>query len=191
MSSSSDLTPVEHLFALEYLKDFNMARAAADAGLKAKNLYNAGYTVYKRANVQNFMAIEIAKRNQMAFVDARYVLNRLVEVIEVDLVEWALAGQSGVAEDRLKEMPKDIRKLVTGIERNDTYNNKTGEKTTTFKFKMMDKTKCLEMLGKYLGLFDKRVQIDANVTHNYVEWAAEMRKKRNEHIINVTPRTKK
>lgn len=187
MNDDKDLSPLEHKFALEYVKDFNIARAAADCGLNSKNLYTSGYNLLKRVNVQNIIAIEIGKRDQISAVDALYVIERLVQVLEVDLVEWMLLGESGSTEDQIRKMPPEVRRLVSSIKKREVYNKDTNETTTTYEFKMMSKDKAIEMLGKHLGMFDKRIQIDAHVSHNYVEWAEKMRQKRNEKIINVKP----
>jgi phage terminase small subunit len=195
MAAENGITTKEQLFVTEYLQHFNIARAAENLGLQANNLYAAGYNIFKKPAVQRLLSIEIAKRNNLAQADMYYVIQRLVEVIEVDLVEWALKGEEGASLRELREMPPEVRKLVTGIERKEVYNPSTTETTVTVKFKMMDKTKCLELLGKQLGMFAQNVNVKADVrVSSYVDWKASVKKRREQQleemgeVIDVEPR---
>ena len=179
------LTAKQHTFALEYLKDFNLARAAAEAKIASKNFYAAGYNLLQQQAVRDIIAIEIAKREQTAAVDGLYVIQKLVAVVEADIVEWALAGESGVGEDKIASMPPHIRKLVKEITKETTTNSREKETTTKFKIKFMDKDRAIELLGKYAGLFDKKLQVDLRV-ETYADWTKRMIAEKEQQIIDVS-----
>jgi len=51
------------------------------------------------------------------------------------------------------DLPEDIAKCVVGLDVTERYNGK--EKSITYKYRLADKGKALERLGRYLKLYDK------------------------------------
>ena len=83
--------------------------------------------------------------------------------------------------------PEEIQKMVKEIKKKEVYSAGLNQTTTTYTFKFMDKDKALELLGKYKGMFEKRMQIDVNVT-SFSQWADQMIKENERDIINMEQR---
>ena len=126
----------------------------------------------RRPRVQARLKELMKQRQEEYAVDVKYFRDKLLTVLEADYTKWADLGRYGAAEDELAEMPDHIKKLVQGLERTDTYDRETGNLLSSrFKFKLIDKTKCLEMLGRTTGSFVDNVNIkaDVEVKHTFTD----------------------
>lgn len=181
---ASGFSAQEHIFIIEYLRDFDRARAAKEAGYSkdSKDFYKAGTRLLQRDSIQRQLNIEIAKRDKEVAVDALYIIDRLRTIVEANLVKWLLIGKKGATLDQLEEMPEELQKMVTEIKEKSTFNPRTEEIVTEYTFKFMSKDRALELLGKYKGLFDKRVQVDLNV-NSFEQWANRMIVEHEKEII--------
>jgi len=150
------LTKKQELFVLEYLKDFNATRAAKAAKYSEKCAYAIGEQNLNKLEIKLAIEKAVEERNSRVKVDAEYVVKKLKQVVEADLTDLIALGKEGASEDELKKLPKEMRVLITEI--TPVANHKLG--TWRYKFKIMDKTKCTELLGKHVGAFTDRFQIE-------------------------------
>ena len=186
------MTPKEELFVDEYLVDFNARRASEAAGYQLKNHRHNGCMLLTKPNIHAAVSKAYEKRKGIIAVDGLYVIQKNLEIVEADLAEWIIEGKVGVSEKDFKNMPKDLRKLITSVDRSETYNKDTGDKTITYKFKLMDKSKALDSLAKHLGMFEQKIKVEGTVTHSFTDWAKEMNKQlakeERDSIVDVAPK---
>jgi len=191
--AAKKLTEKEELFIEEYMKDFNATRAMRDAGY----VCNHNKQAYKLM-VKPCIKDEIDKRFQLRKlnikVDQFYVIEKNLAIVEANYLEWVLQGKMGMPYKELKDMPEVMQKMVTSVDVSETTDARSGDKTTIIKFKMMDKTKALDVLGKYVGVLDERLRVDVQHNHSFTDYTLEMAKKleeeekKKQEAIDVTPK---
>jgi hypothetical protein len=144
----------------------------------------AGHELLNNPKVKTRLAKLIKDRNDSVKVDMFYVVEKLKQVMEADFTEWSDLGKDGMDISKLSDMPKHIRQMVSTMKRTDTT-SRDGVTTSRFEFKLMDKTKCLEMLGKHVGAFTDKFHIDVDVkVKTFTDMVLEAKQKR---LIDVTP----
>lgn len=81
------MTPQETLFAAEYLKHFNAARAAREAGYSAHSAHRQGWELLRRPEIKQAIEVGIAARLERARVDADFVLREWAAIATADVSE--------------------------------------------------------------------------------------------------------
>lgn len=79
----SKLTPKQLLFCKYYLIDFNSAEAARKAGYSQKTARTIGSKLLTKIDIQIELAKGIGKLEEKAVIDQQYVLNELIENVEM------------------------------------------------------------------------------------------------------------
>lgn len=160
-----ELTPLQRLFVLEYLKDFNATQAAIRAGYSEKTASQIAYELLQNPLVLAQIEKEKAQRLDRLQVDADWMLKRLIYEAEADLAE--LYDDDG----RLKpvnEWPEIWRKgLVAGIEVEELFEGRGEDREhvgTLRKVKLADRTKRLELIGRHVDVQaftdKKKIEVD-------------------------------
>lgn len=72
----------QEAFAREFVKDFNATQAALRAGYSSRTSYAQGHRLLKHAEVGARIAELTQARAEAAEIDARWVLDKLLEVLE-------------------------------------------------------------------------------------------------------------
>jgi len=138
------LTDKQELFAREYLKDLNATQAAIRAGYSEKTAKEAGYENLTKPHVLELVAELKAKRIEQTGIDAAYVLRRLVEIDEMDVLDILLAN--GELKP-IAQWPKVWRTTLSGMDVTEMSGDSAG---LLKKIKWPDKVKNLELLGKHV-----------------------------------------
>lgn len=81
------LTDKQECFCLEYIKDLNATQAAIRAGYSEESARSIGYENLTKPDIQNRLTGLIDARNKRLEVDADYVLDRLVEIDQMDIAD--------------------------------------------------------------------------------------------------------
>lgn len=136
----------ERLFVAEYLKDFNATRAALAAGCPEKGAHAQGYELLQRPAVK-----ELIEATQAPVIEAkkdeREAIRQLLEnAANLDLSDLIIMGKTGCTLKEFKEIPKELRILITKIS---NVSGKTGWKIN---FEVFSKEKAVEMLARIYGL---------------------------------------
>lgn len=145
------LTDKQELFAREYLKDLNATQAAIRAGYSEKSAAAQGCENLTKPNIAARI-IELKKeRNEEVGIDAAYVLKRLVEIDEMDVID-ILKDDGGLK--MVHEWPKVWRTTLSGLDILTTVTNfdETTMENILKKIKWPDKFKNLELLGKHISV---------------------------------------
>ena len=149
--------------AQEYLKCLNIAKAGELAGYADKS---TSWRAFERDEVQERVAYLSAQRLERTQVDADYVLRRLVEIDQMDVLD--------IMDDSynfkpIGEWPLIWRQYVSNIENIEQFEGFGEDREQSGwlkKIKWPDKVKNLELIGKHVsvGAFKDKVELTGSVT---------------------------
>ncbi len=156
------LNDKQEMFCREYLIDLNATQAAIRAGYSEKTSNEQGARLLANVSVQIRISELKAQRNDRIDVDADYVLKRLFEIDQMDVLDILLAN--GELKP-IKDWPKTWRTTLSGM---DVTEMSGGSAGLLKKIKWPDKVKNLELLGKHISVQAFKEQVDQKVTatHN-------------------------
>lgn len=158
-NENEKLTAKQEAFCREYIIDLNGTQAAIRAGYSEKTAQQQAARLLLNVLVQKRISELKDKRNERTEINSDYVLKRLVEIDQLDILD--IVDENG---DLLpiKEWPKAWRVSVNGI---DVIQMKSTEEIISYlkKIKMPDKIRNLELLGKHVnvGAFKEKLDISS------------------------------
>lgn len=149
----ANLTPKQQRFVEEYLIDLNATQAAIRSGYSEKTAKSIGQENLTKPDIQKAIEEAQNKRQEQTQIDAAYVLKRLVEIDQMDVLD--IMDDDGNVKP-LRDWPKIWRQYISNIE---TISMDDGEGWLK-KIKWPDKVKNLELLGKHVsvGAFKDKVE---------------------------------
>ena len=162
------LTDIQELFCHEYIANsFNGAKAAKAAGSTAANPSQIAYNWLQESAINERLAMLITARTNRVDIGADYVLKRLVEIDQMDVIDIFNDDMKGFKP--LKEWPKAWRQFLSAIdlaEITEGYGDDKEIVGVLKKIKWPDKTKNLELIGKHVDVqaFKERVSHDGKVS---------------------------
>lgn len=158
--SKLKLNDRQERFCLEYVKDLNATQAAIRAGYSEKTAKSIGAENLTKPDLQKRITELQEKRSNELEVDAWYVLNRLLEIDQMDVKD--ILNDDGTIK-RIIEWPKVWRTSLSGV---DVMELASGDEASILKkIKWPDKVKNLELLGKHINInaFSDRQDIKMSV----------------------------
>lgn len=138
------LTDKQEMFCREYLIDLNATQAAIRAGYSEKTANEQGAQNLAKLSIAQRIIELKAERNERVEVNADYVLRRLIEIDEMDVLDILLAN--GELKP-IKDWPKVWRTTLSGMDVTEMAGDAAG---LLKKIKWPDKVKNLELLGKHV-----------------------------------------
>ncbi|AVZ04260.1 terminase small subunit [Acinetobacter pittii] len=137
----------------EYLIDLNATQAAIRAGYSEKTANEIGAENLAKPSIAKAIQDALKERSERVQIDADYVLKRLVEIDQMDVLD--IMDDDGNVKP-LRDWPKIWRQYISNIE---TISMDDGEGWLK-KIKWPDKVKNLELLGKHIsvGAFKDKVE---------------------------------
>lgn len=139
------LTAKQMRFVDEYLIDLNATQASIRAGYSPRTSYSIGVDLLKKPEIQTLLQKKRQKLSDKLEVSQEKVIKELAAVAFANGADYAKITAQGLVEFiPTDDLPKDKLAAIAGI--------KTSQSGT--EVKLGDKLRALEMLGKYLGLFD-------------------------------------
>lgn len=150
------LTAKQEMFCREYLVDFNATQAALRAGYSQKMAKQAS-RMLDEVGIQKLVALLRHERQERTKINADYVLVRLVEIDQMDVLD-ILNDDHSVKP--VHAWPKIWRQLIPAMDVVEMKGEK-GMQAFIKKVKLPDKVKNLELLGKHVnvGAFRERVSL--------------------------------
>ena len=137
----------EELFCQEYIKDFNGTRAATATGYSEKTAYSAANRLLKKVEVLARVKELITERAERLCLSADNVVIRLIDIYE----------------KCMQEKPVMAFNFAT----------KELEETGEYAFDSKGALKAAELIGRHLGMFNDKLDLNApvkiNVVRNYVK----------------------
>tara|TARA_R110000772_G_scaffold128672_1_gene236375 strand:+ start:222 stop:734 length:513 start_codon:yes stop_codon:yes gene_type:complete len=144
---SKKLTPKQEMFCQEYLIDLNATQSAIRAGYSKKTAKEISCENLTKPNIQERIAELKANRSDSIALDAKYVLNRLIEIDSLDVLD--ILDNTGNVR-AIKDWPKAWRISISGLDVQDMMSGDT--ESIIKKIKWPDKLRNLELLGKHVDI---------------------------------------
>ncbi|MDD2401682.1 MAG: terminase small subunit [Clostridia bacterium] len=165
------LTAKQQRFVDEYLIDLNATQAAIRAGYSTETAAVIGCENLIKPNIKSSVDKALAKRSRRAGITQDRVLQEFAKMGLADMRNFIDIVDGEVQLKNMEDIsPEDsacIQEITT------TKTTKTiGEaeiETTVTKIKLADKKGSLEALGRHLGVFNDKLQIDANMKIEIVD----------------------
>lgn len=146
------LTPRQERFCQEYAKSLHQTNAAIKAGYSKESASEQASRLVRNPQVIKRLNQIIGQRTRRYEVSAERILKELARVAYSDITNYVTFNESGV---RIKESSDLSPAQAAAIQEVSEVINQNGGTT---KFKLHDKVKALELLGKHLKLFSDRVE---------------------------------
>lgn len=170
----ANLTAKQKKFCDEYLVDLNATQAAIRAGYSPKRAGEQGYQLLQKTTIQSYIHKRKADRVERTEITQDFVIAELKAIASVNATDYA------------RVIEKQATEIVEGqmIQLFDAEGNPvmyrtvepilTDELTETqkkalavikkgrdgFEIKPYDKVRVLELLGRHLGMWDKKTEAD-------------------------------
>lgn len=154
------MTPKQEAFVREYLIDMNATQAAIRAGYSEATAYSIGQENLNKPDIADAIKFELGERATRTQINADYVLNRLVEIDQMDVLD--------IMDDKMnlkavREWPRVWRQYLSGFDVAEMFEGGGDDRKMVGvlkKIKWPDKVKNLELLGKHVGVqaFKERVE---------------------------------
>jgi len=151
------LTAKQKRFVEEYLIDLNATQAAVRAGYSVDSAREIGCENLTKPNIQAAVGKAMAERSKRTGVNQDRVVLELAKIAFVNVDDVVDLSDGSIKSDA----SKDDLACVEGMKykRSDTDNGSSEEREVKFASKM----KALELLGKHLGMWDDKAEVNVNV----------------------------
>ena len=159
MAKTAKLTEKQQRFVEEYLIDLNATQAAIRAGYSAKTADVQGARLLANAKVQQAISEKMAERSKRTGINQDRVIIELARIAFVkmtDIVDSDGEIRSDASEDDLA--------CIESVK----YKSSESETSSSVEreVKISPKLKALELLGKHLGMWNDK--LDVNITQPIV-----------------------
>lgn len=156
------MTKKQKRFVEEYLIDLNATQAAIRAGYSPDTANEQGSRLLANVSVSNEINRAMAERSKRTGVNADRVVRELAKIAFVNAADVINAKDATLRNDATEDDTAAIQSVKVK-----TF----GDDGLEREIKMADKLKALELLGKHLGMFKDKLELDAdmelNVTVDY------------------------
>ncbi len=149
------LSPKQQLFADEYLIDLNATQAAIRAGYSPKTADQQGSRLLTIVKVRTYIEQKMAERSRRTGINQDRVLQELAKIAFVKATDLIDPKDASV----LENASDDDLAVIQSIKVKESW----GEKGSSVEreIKLADKTRSLEMLGRHLGMFNDKLDVNA------------------------------
>lgn len=155
MAKKDNLTVKQRMFVEEYLIDLNATQAAIRAGYSAKTADQQGSRMLANVKVQQAIAERMAVRSKRTGVNQDRVVLELAKIAFVRMTD--VVDSNGKIKQDASE---DDLSCIESIKYKESDNEFGG--SVEREVKIASKLKALELLGKHLGMWNDK--LDVNVT---------------------------
>jgi len=146
------MTDKQQRFCEEYVIDLNATQAAIRAGYSEDTARSIGSENLSKPDIQEYILDLKQKASDVLEITHQDVLKRLKNWAESDITETI-----GLTADQLKELPLEIRQLIT--EYKHTRKSYVVDGSTInedfIQLKFVSKEKAIEMIGRHIGFYEK------------------------------------
>ena len=155
--SAAKLTAKQEIFCKEYLIDLNGTQAAIRAGYSEKTARQIAEQNLSKLDIQNRVSELKQSRNAQLDVDGTYVLKRLIEWDQLDVLD-ILTDTGGF--NPISEWPKVWRTSISAMDVSTLMKQEEDIETRIMKVKWPDKVKNLELIGKHVDVQAFKDKVD-------------------------------
>ena len=153
------LTDKQKKFVEEYLIDLNATQACIRAGYSPKTAMEQGYQLLQKTSVQEAIAESMAERSRRTGINQDRVVLELARIAFVKMTD--LVDSHG----RIKDNATDDDLACIESVKYKQSESETGSSVER-EVKISPKLKALELLGKHLGMWNDK--LDVNITQPIV-----------------------
>ena len=151
------LTEKQKLFVQEYLIDLNATQAAIRAGYKAtkKDTFEViGYQLLQKTSVSEQIQLAMAERSRRTGINQDRVIQELARIAFVNPQNVINSEDASVRADASEDDLACIQSVKVKTMDGDKGSSVERE------VRLADKMRALELLGKHLGMFKDKAQLD-------------------------------
>lgn len=154
------LTPKQEHFCEEYLIDLNATQAAIRAGYSEKTANRIASELLSKLDIQEKITELKAERSKRTEITQDRVVKELAAMAFAKATDYAqIADVGGKVAIMLTPTAQLTTAQQAGI---------VGIKQTQAGIEVkLDKTKALELLGRHLGMFKDKIEVEGMVTNPY------------------------
>lgn len=150
---SRKLTDKQQKFVEEYLLDLNATQACIRAGYSPNNADKIGSQLLGKTRVQEAISQAIAERSRRTGINQDRVIQELARIAFVKITD-VVDSNGDIRRDASDD---DIACIESyKVKDSDTINGSSSEREV----KLASKLKALELLGKHLGMWNDKLQVD-------------------------------
>lgn len=155
------MTPKQEMFCREFLIDLNGTQAAIRAGYSAKTANRIATENLSKPDIKRRIEELKQQRQEVIGVDASYVLQRLIDIDQMDARD--ILNDDGSVKP-IYDWPDVWRQSISGVDLMEISNSENVAATLK-KIKWPDKIKNLELLGRHVSVaaFKDRLELSGNV----------------------------
>jgi phage terminase small subunit len=164
VAGMAKLTPKQRLFVKEYLVDLNATQAAIRAGYSAKNAGKIGPELIGKTRIKEAIQVEMDARAKRTEITADRVLKELAKIGFADIKDF-LAYRTEKTVTGYDDNGHPIAEYANIVELKNSDDvdgalvSEVQVKDGQLKFKLHDKEKALELIGKHLAMFTDKQEI--------------------------------
>lgn len=151
------MTRKQKLFVEEYLIDLNATQAAIRAGYSPNTAEQAASRMLSFVKVQDAIEKALAERSRRTGINQDRVVQELAKIAFVKITD--------VVNDDCQILPNADKADLAAIEsvKVKTIPTKSGEVGVEREVRLFSKLKALELLGKHLGIWNDKLDVNMNV----------------------------
>jgi len=155
---STKITDKQKTFCKEFMIDLNGTQAAIRTGYSEKTANEQASRLLANVNIQGYLQKLKDKRSNKLEITAEGILK--------ELYNWAYGDFTELMElsmQEIKELPVEIRRLITGFERVITSGDNPSEK---LKVTFVDKKAAMDMINKHISFYapeKKEVKMESEI----------------------------
>lgn len=161
------MTKKQKRFVEEYLIDLNATQAAIRSGYSPDTAGSIGGENLKKPEISSAIAKAMAERSKRTGISQDRVIQELARIAFVNPQNVIDSEDASVREDATEDDLACIQSVK--VKTMDGAKGKSVEREV----RLNDKMKALELLGKHLGMFKDKLEVDAdmdlNITIDYGE----------------------
>lgn len=148
------LTKKQQLFVDEYLIDLNATQAAIRAGYSVESARDIGCENLTKPNIQQAIAEKMAERSKRTGVNQDRVVLELAKIAFVNISDVVDTDTGEI----LPNASQDDLACIESVKFKQSDNQYGG--SIEREVKVASKLKALEMLGKHLGMWNDKVDVN-------------------------------
>ena len=148
------LTEKQKRFVEEYLVDLNATQAAIRAGYSPKTARQIGEENLSKPDISDAVQKAIAERARRTGVSQDRIVQELAKIAFADMRNFARWGKYGVSLINCDELTPEDSACIAELSETTTENG------GSVRFKLHDKKGALELLGRHLGMFKDKVEVE-------------------------------
>jgi len=177
------LNAKQQLFVVEYLVDLNATQAAIRAGYSKRTAFRSGAQNMQKYAVKAAIDAAIEERKKRIGITADEVIRELALIGMADMKDFVEIDEGGaIRAYPLTNLAEGKSRIISSVKEKRTIRTTKGTESnpdgdqildSTYEFKLHDKVKSLELLGRHLGILNEKHDVDVkqHITIEIVKFA--------------------